>query len=224
MEPASGPFFESCVIAARAAYCQDDDSYTRNGTPVDLFDVIPTPVGFDSMNPTVGFSVNPYEGKKMLHEEYQILVDGYVSDVYPAGTIDPVVVKLVPGLYGLRLSALATSRYPDLDPGRECRAEPYILGRCNPGAPFSCRRADAAAAYPDDRAYIAVNSAAHCAHKETEQGAPLESRVQRMHSPDLRGRPHLLRQPGRQPVSRQPRLGRPLHGSQRPGLSHDATG
>src|SRR5262249_53211870 len=32
------PFYDACKLAARAAYCQDRRSFTRNGTLVDLFD------------------------------------------------------------------------------------------------------------------------------------------------------------------------------------------
>jgi hypothetical protein len=32
------PYYEACKVAARAAYCQDDKSFTKNGTQVDLFD------------------------------------------------------------------------------------------------------------------------------------------------------------------------------------------
>ena len=32
------PFYDACKIAARAAYCQDRQSFTKNGTLVDLFD------------------------------------------------------------------------------------------------------------------------------------------------------------------------------------------
>ena len=34
------PFYDACLIAARADYCQDDQSYTKNGTLVDLFDTL----------------------------------------------------------------------------------------------------------------------------------------------------------------------------------------
>ena len=37
-------YYNSCLIAARADYCQDDQSFTRDGTTVDLFDIIPSPM------------------------------------------------------------------------------------------------------------------------------------------------------------------------------------
>ena len=50
------PFYDACLIAARADYCQDGQSYTRNGTLVDLFDTLD---GFTSVNATVGLPYAP---------------------------------------------------------------------------------------------------------------------------------------------------------------------
>ncbi|HXU64138.1 MAG TPA: ADYC domain-containing protein, partial [Polyangia bacterium] len=146
------PYYRACIVAARADYCQDDQSFTRNGTTVDLFDVRP---GLPSINPTVGLPYDPGAPGTMLHEEYQISIANRVG---PGAT--------------LYQSGLESSRYPDLDPGRSCAAAPYI-DRCDPAEPYTCYRANNLSAQPYG-AMLAVNSPRHCAHNEEVAGDPLD--------------------------------------------------
>ena len=124
------PFYDACLIAARADYCQDDHSYTKNGTLVDLFDTLD---GFTSINATAGLPYAPYSDGVMLHEEYQI--SALAIDVEPArpalreGELQPrgsgpdVARRpgAVPLVSSLRRSGMESSRYADLDPGRIVR-------------------------------------------------------------------------------------------------------
>ena len=164
-------FYDLCLISARADYCQIDQSFTRDGTPIDMFDWIPSASGETQINSKVGFSENPFEKKPMLHEEYQVSLFGLVGEVFTPQELSGVI-KAIPDIAQLHLSGLKSSRYPDLDPGR-CRTAPYVIGRCEPGQTFECRRADTAANFPWGP-YVAVNSAAHCNHHEGETGDPLD--------------------------------------------------
>ena len=66
------PYYDACLIAARADYCQDDQSFTRDGTLVDLFDN-----AVDQSDR--GLPYAPYARGVMLHEEYQISIAGHVD-------------------------------------------------------------------------------------------------------------------------------------------------
>jgi hypothetical protein len=187
------PFYDACIISARADYCQDDHSYTKNGTLVDLFDTLD---GFTSINSTVGLPYAPYSAGVMMHEEYQISA----LDVFPpppptptppsACTPSPTpgphlvsenftcdeLMSMQPDEHALvsslRRSGMETSRYADLDPGRTCAAAPYI-DRCDPKEPYACYRAANlnANAYG---AFLAVNSPRHCSHDEEHDGEALD--------------------------------------------------
>src|SRR5499427_4795224 len=189
------PFYDSCLIAARADYCQDDHSYTKNGTLVDLFDTLD---GFTSINATSGLPYAPYQTGPMLHEEYQISAlnvfppplptppppllcqsptpgphfvseNFSCSELQTMSTDDPGDLALVKGL---RRSGMESSRYADLDPGRTCAASNYI-DRCDPKEPYGCYRALNlnANAYG---AFLAVNSPRHCSHDEDHDGEALD--------------------------------------------------
>jgi hypothetical protein len=172
------PFYDACVIAARADYCQDDQSFTRDGTTVDLFDNVE---GGPSINPTVGLPFEPFSPGVMLHEEYQISVAHTVrEDFCPPGggacspdfnAFSPETQALVSGL---QRSGLESSRYPDLDPGRSCAAAPFI-DRCDPQEPFVCYRATNMSTRPYG-SFLAVNSPRHCSHDEDHDGEPLDPR------------------------------------------------
>jgi hypothetical protein len=164
-----GPFYDACLIAARADYCQDDHSYTKNGTLVDLFDTLD---GISSLNSTSGSAYAPYAPGVMLHEEYQISVDHRVSDRYSATELASLSSDERGLVERLHLSGLESSRYADLDPGRACAAAPYI-DRCDPSEPYSCYRAANMSTQPYG-AFLAVNSPQHCSHDEATGGEPLD--------------------------------------------------
>ena len=71
----------------------------------------------------------------MLHEEYQISVGSRVREVLSP----PELLSVPDDLANLLRSGLESSRYPDLDPGRSCRAAPFI-DRCDPAEPYTCYR------------------------------------------------------------------------------------
>jgi hypothetical protein len=175
------PFYDACLIAARADYCQDDRSYTKNGTLVDLFDTVD---GVTSINPTSGLPFEPNSSGVMLHEEYEVSA----LDVATSGlaTPEPFFVGDDPSLLmslsdrpdqqqlvkTLRRSGMQTSRYAELDPGRTCAAYPYI-DQCDPTEPYSCYRATNLAKQSYG-GFIAVNSPRHCSHDELTDGEALD--------------------------------------------------
>jgi len=164
-KPALTPYYDACLIAARADYCQNDQSFTRDGTLVDLFDN-------QSINPTAGLPYAPYARGVMLHEEYQISVAGRVKDALSASeymSLSPDDQALVARLHR---SGLQSSRYADLDPGRSCAASPFI-DRCDPVEPYACYRASNVTAQSYG-AQLSVNSPRHCAHADDQVGEPMD--------------------------------------------------
>ncbi len=174
------PLYGACLVAARADYCQDDHSYTKNGTLVDLFDTLD---GMTSINSSSGLPYAPYSTGVMLHEEYQVsaldlttlgTVPGphRVSENYSSSELMSLPADQRSLVSSLRRSGMQSSRYGDLDPGRSCAAGPYI-DRCDPSEPYACYRATNVSAQPYG-AFVAVNSPRHCGHNETTDGEPLD--------------------------------------------------
>ena len=99
------PFYDLCKVAARAAYCQDDKSYTKNGTLVDLFDTrhVIWPNAFESP-----FSKLDPSSRWMMAQEY------FISDI-PWDPNLPMTNKTEK-----RDSALQRTRYRELSPSGEC--------------------------------------------------------------------------------------------------------
>ena len=183
------PFYDACLFAARADYCQDNQSYTKNGTLVDLFDTLD---GRTSINPTVGLPYARRSTGVMLHEEYQISA----LNLFPPDPPSPPLAcppSPTPGPHlvsenftcdelmsmpdqgalvsSLRMSGMESSRYADLDPGRTCAAGPYI-NRCDPKEPYECYRNDLKTQALG--AFLAVNSPRHCSHDEEHEGEALD--------------------------------------------------
>jgi photosystem II stability/assembly factor-like uncharacterized protein len=158
------PFYNACLGAARADYCQDNTSFTENGTTVDLFDTLD---GVTSINSTVGLPFAPHSTGVMLHEEYQISALNIGSS--PAR---PYYVSETPIPDEFVRSGLESSRYADLDPGRSCPADQYI-DRCDPTEPYACYRAANMSTTPYG-AFLAVNSPRHCSHNEDQEGEALD--------------------------------------------------
>jgi hypothetical protein len=172
------PFYDACLIAARADYCQDDNSYTKNGTLVDLFDSLDG--GFTAINQTVGLPYAPNASGTMLHEEYQVSAldlstlptPASPHFVFSASDLMTLPLDEQPLMSTLRRSGMESSRYADLDPGRSCLASPYI-DRCDPKEPYACYRATNLAIHTYG-AFLAVNSPRHCSHDEVTPGEPLD--------------------------------------------------
>jgi large repetitive protein len=161
-------FYNTCVIAARADYCQDNQSFTENGTTVDLFDSLGD--GFTSINYTVGVPFAPNSPGIMLHEEYQISVDSYVQPL--ASDLASLPANDISAIEQLHKSGLESSRYADLDPGRTCLASNY-LDRCAPKEPYDCYREDNMSSQGYGP-FIAINSPRHCSHNEANEGEALD--------------------------------------------------
>ncbi|HVZ73012.1 MAG TPA: PA14 domain-containing protein [Polyangia bacterium] len=93
------PFYDVCKIAARAGYCQDRQSFTKNGTLVDLFDtrqfIWPNTIQ-NPWNPAVP------DSQWMLAQEYFVSFDPLASD---------------PTLHA---TALQRTRYRELAPENAC--------------------------------------------------------------------------------------------------------
>jgi photosystem II stability/assembly factor-like uncharacterized protein len=169
-KPGLEPYWRSCVLAARADYCQDGHSFTREGTLVDLYDSD----GGSSFQPSAGWAYDPGATGVMMHEEYQVSVTKAVSDLMTPDDLmslppaDQVLVSQ------LRASGLKSSRYADLDPGRACRAAPFI-DRCAPEEPRACFSSRISKSRTVSYGtFIAVNSARYCAHPDDVVGEALD--------------------------------------------------
>ena len=140
------PFYDACKLAARAAYCQDRQSFTRNGTLIDLFDtrqlVWPNAVE----NP---FGEDP-ESRWMLAQEFFVSVDPLAD--HPQ----------------LKASALQRTRYRDLSPDGRC-AEIAFVDRLEQDHFEDGRWASPLTNTPR----IEVFSPNYCGHGEHQVGAGL---------------------------------------------------
>jgi hypothetical protein len=93
------PFYDACKLAARASYCQDRQSFTRNGTLVDLFDtrqlIWPNAIErpFGSLDE---------DSRWMFAQEYFVSFDPLASDP------------------SLHVTGLQRTRYRDLSPVGQC--------------------------------------------------------------------------------------------------------
>ncbi|HVU51814.1 MAG TPA: HYR domain-containing protein [Polyangia bacterium] len=93
------PFYDSCKLAARAGYCQDRQSFTKNGTLVDLFDTRQFIWPNSIQNP---WNANDPDSLWMLAQEYFVSFDPLASDP------------------SLKASALQRTRWRDLSPENAC--------------------------------------------------------------------------------------------------------
>jgi hypothetical protein len=93
------PFYDACKLAARAGYCQDRQSFTKNGTLVDLFDTRQFIWPNSIQDPWNG---NDQDSLWMLAQEYFVSFDPLASDP------------------SLKASALQRTRWRDLSPENAC--------------------------------------------------------------------------------------------------------
>ncbi|HVR64430.1 MAG TPA: ADYC domain-containing protein, partial [Polyangia bacterium] len=140
------PFYDACKIAARAAYCQDRQSFTRNGTLIDLFDtrqfVWPNAIE----NP---FGDDP-DSRWMFTQEFFVSVAPLQS--HPQ----------------LMASALQRTRYRELSPIGQCAGLAFV-DRLEQDHFEDGRWASPLTGTPR----IQVMSPNYCAHNEHEVGAAL---------------------------------------------------
>jgi hypothetical protein len=143
---AGKPFYDACKIAARAAYCQDRQSFTREGTLVDLFDTRQLVWPNAIENP---FGASP-DSRWMFTQEYFVSVDPLAT--HPE----------------LKATALERTRYRDLSPVGLCADLAYVdrleLDHFEDG-----RWASPLQGTPR----VEVFSPSYCPHNEHEAGAPL---------------------------------------------------
>jgi hypothetical protein len=140
------PFYDACKLAARAAYCQDRQSFTREGTLVDLFDTRQLVWPNAIENP---FGDDP-ESRWMFAQEL------FVS-------VDPLA-----GHPTLKASALQRTRYRELSPVGQC-AELAFVDRLEQDHFEDGRWASPLTNTPR----IQVLSPNYCGHSEHEVGAGL---------------------------------------------------
>ena len=95
------PFYDACKIAARAAYCQDRQSFTKNGTLVDLFDTRQFVWPNSIQNP---WSALDDDSRWMLAQEFFVSFDPLAADP------------------SLQATALQRTRYRELSPDNDCAA------------------------------------------------------------------------------------------------------
>ena len=108
-------YYDACVVAARAAYCQDDQSFTKTGTIIDLFDTQQVIWPNAIENP---FNVAIDNSRWMLAQEYFISTEPRpVNPLLPASPLTST-----PPLR----SALQRTRYRELSPQGQCNEFAYI--------------------------------------------------------------------------------------------------
>ncbi|HET6283945.1 MAG TPA: ADYC domain-containing protein, partial [Polyangia bacterium] len=141
------PFYDACKTAARAAYCQDEKSFTKNGTLVDLYDtrqfIWPNAIE----NPLNELND---DSRWMFAQEYFVSFDHLISD--PA----------------LNVTALQRTRYRELSPVGEC-ANFATVGRLEHDHFEDGRWASPLIATPR----VEVFSPNYCTHSENQPGEAL---------------------------------------------------
>ena len=140
------PFYDACKLAARAAYCQDRQSFTRNGTLIDLFDTRQLVWPNAIENP---FGADP-ESRWMLAQEFFVSVEPLAD--HPQ----------------LKASALQRTRYRDLSPSGRCADLAYV-DRLEQDHFEDGRWASPLTSTPR----IEVFSPGYCGHNEHEVGTGL---------------------------------------------------
>jgi hypothetical protein len=142
------PFYDACKTAARAAYCQDHQSFTRNGTLVDLFDtrqfVWPNAIE----NPLSALNPN---SQWMFAQEYFVTQTPLMSD--------PTV----------KVTALQRTRWRDLSPVGQCPDHFADVSRLEEDHFEDARFANPLTGDPR----IEVFSPNYCQHSENEVGTAL---------------------------------------------------
>jgi hypothetical protein len=140
------PFYDACKIAARAAYCQDRQSFTRNGTLVDLYDTRQLVWPNAIENP---FGNDP-DSRWMFTQEF------FVS-------VDPLQ-----GHPEIKATALERTRYRELSPVGRC-ADFAFIDRLEQDNFEDGRWASPLTSTPR----IQVFSPNYCTHDEHQVGAGL---------------------------------------------------
>jgi hypothetical protein len=142
------PFYDMCKTAARAGYCQDRQSFTRNGTFVDLFDTRQLVWPNAIENPLSAENPN---SQWMFAQEYFVTSTPLVSDP------------------SLRVTALQRTRWRDLSPVGQCPDSFADISRLEVDHFEDARFANPLVADPR----IEVFSPNYCQHSENEVGTAL---------------------------------------------------
>jgi len=156
------PFYDACKIAARAAYCQDEKGFTKNGTLVDLYDT----VGLVWSN-----TVDSPNSALMFAQEFNVAV---APQERVADQLTATGMSLLPTDQQLLVSSLTTTglqrtRYRQLAPEPDaCRAYPWIdrLERDQ----FEDARW---MSFVNDRPRLVVLTPTYCSHSDEVTGAAL---------------------------------------------------
>jgi hypothetical protein len=140
-------YYEACTHAAMAGYCQDEKSYTKTGTLVDLYDTrqIIWPNAIE--NP---FSGSNPDSQWMMAQEYFISTGA--SPKNPS----------------IKDSALQRTRYKELSPSAECKNFAFI-GRLERDHTEDNRWANPST----DTPRLQVFSPTYCTHNEYTDGDPI---------------------------------------------------
>ena len=140
-------YYDVCTAAARAGYCQDPKSYTKDGTLVDLFDTrqIIWPNAIE--NP---FSESNPDSRWMIAQEYFISTGTDTNNSL------------------MQASALQRTRYKELSPAAECGNFAFI-DRLEHDHIEDGRWANPLTNTPR----LQVFSPTHCTHNEYIEGDPL---------------------------------------------------
>ena len=142
------PFYDMCKTAARAGYCQDRQSFTRNGTLVDLFDtrqfVWPNAIE----NPLSALNPN---SQWMFAQEYFVTSTPLMSDP------------------SVEVTALQRTRWRDLSPVGQCPDHFADISRLEEDHFEDARFANPLTGDPR----IEIFSPNYCQHSENETGLAL---------------------------------------------------
>ena len=114
------PFYDACKIAARAAYCQDTQGFTKNGTTVDLYDSAGLVWSNAAENPN---------SRLMFAQEYSVAVapDALVRDRLAPSFFMSLPAEQQALVSSLTATGMQRSRYRDIAPNPgDCRAYPWI--------------------------------------------------------------------------------------------------
>ena len=156
------PFYDACKIAARAAYCQDEKGFTKNGTLVDLYDT----VGLIWSN-----TVESPNSRLMFGQEFNVAVapEEKVADQMTPGGLMSLSAAQQTLVSALTSTGLQRTRYRQLAPVPDaCAAYPWI-DRLERDLFEDARWMS----YVNDRPRIVVLTPTYCGHSDEEIGSAL---------------------------------------------------
>ncbi|HET6282429.1 MAG TPA: PA14 domain-containing protein [Polyangia bacterium] len=156
------PFYDACKIAARAAYCQDPQGFTKNGTTVDLYDNRGLIWSNNAENPA---------SQLMFAQEFSVAVapDARVSDQLTSDFMSHLPSEQQTLVTKLTSTGLQRTRYRDIAPQPgECQAYPWI-DRLEKDLFEDARWMS----FVNDRARVVVLTPTYCGHSDQDIGGAL---------------------------------------------------